>query len=99
MQELFEEYSAYHTKRMLAQKREEAYAEGLEEEMLKSQRTIAQRMSNKGFPIEEIADVLEESEETIKDWVARSDRLSGQARRRAGKATRHRSSQRERGAT
>ena len=77
MRELFEEYAAYHTKQLIDRKTEEAREEALEEALeearekarIKTQKS-AKRMSEKGYSIEVIADLLDESEETIEAWLS-----------------------------
>ena len=69
MQELFEEYAAYRTKQLIDRKTEEAREEMRKEARIKTQKS-AKKMSEKGYSIEVIADLLDESEETIEAWLS-----------------------------
>ena len=64
MNELYQEYAAYLTKQLIDRKTKEAREEALEEARIKTQKS-AKRMSEKGYSIEVIADLLGETEETI----------------------------------
>ena len=69
MSQLFDEYAAYRTNLLITKSREEGIKEGIEKGIEKGERkrerAFAQRLSEKGYSIAAIADLLGETEETI----------------------------------
>ena len=77
MSQLFDEYAAYRTNLLITKSREEGikegfekgFKEGIEKGERKRERAFAQRLSEKGYSIAAIADLLDETEEAIEGWL------------------------------
>ena len=69
MSQLFDEYAAYRTNLLITKSREEGIKEGIEKGERKRERAFAQRLSEKGYSIAAIADLLGETEETIESLL------------------------------
>ena len=73
MSQLFDEYAAYRTNLLITKSREEGIKEGIEKGIEKGERkrerAFAQRLSEKGYSIAAIADLLDETEEAIEGWL------------------------------
>ena len=77
MSQLFDEYAAYRTNLLITKRREEGIKEGFEKGVKegiekgerKRERAFAQRLSEKGYSIAAIADLLDETEEAIEGWL------------------------------
>ena len=69
MSQLFDEYAAYRTNLLITKSREEGREEGRKEGRLENKREMVQKLSEKGYSIAAIADLLDETEEAIEGWL------------------------------
>ncbi len=85
MSQLFDEYAAYRTNLLITKSHEEGikegfekgfkegfekgFKEGIEKGERKRERAFAQRLSEKGYSIAAIANLLDETEEAIEGWL------------------------------
>ncbi len=69
MSQLFDEYAAYRTNLLITKSREEGIKEGIEKGERKRERAFAQKLSEKGYSIAAIANLLDETEEAIEGWL------------------------------